>query len=111
MRTFTIYLSSKQNLVIDETDFKKFEQVAPSGALVKLKGGIVNPSFVVCILPRKEKDEPQKEIQGYLDEERGVFVKTGEITLDSPIKDEFGTKEIAETKRIKSENYPELDNF
>lgn len=98
MRTFTMYLSSKQNLVIDENDFKKFEQVAPSGALVKLKGGIVNPSFVVCILPRKEKDEPVKEIQGYVDEQRGVFVKTGEIALESPVKDEFGTKAIAEAK-------------
>ena len=63
---------------------------------------LYNWSFYLCILPRKEKDEPVKEIQGYVDEEKGVFIKTGEITLESPIKDEFGTKAIAEKMKIEA---------
>ena len=100
MKTYTLHLSTKSSLVIDEADFEKFSQVAPTGNLVKLKGGIINPSFVVCILPRKEKDEPLKEVTGYVDAERGVFVKTGEITLESPVKDEFGTRSVAEKMKI-----------
>ena len=100
MKTYTLHLSTKQSFVIDQDDFDKFSREATSGNLLKLKGGIINPSFVVCILPRKEKDEPQKEIQGYVDPERGVFVKTGEVTLESPVVDEFGTKELANKMRI-----------
>ena len=100
MKTYNMFLSSKQTLVIDQDDFEKFMENGTDAKLIMLKGGIVNPSFVVCILPRKEKDEPQKEIQGYVDPERGVFVKTGEVTLESPVVDEFGTKELANKMRI-----------
>lgn len=99
MKTYNMYLSSKQSLVIDQADFEKFFN--SEGKMVMLKGGIVNPSFVVCILPRKEKDEPKKEVEGYLDEKRNVFVVTKEITLESPVKDEFDTKKITEKMRIK----------
>ena len=105
MKTYNMFLSSKQTLVIDQDDFEKFMENGTDAKLIMLKGGIVNPSFVVCILPRKEKEEPVKEVQGYFDEKRNVFIKTGEITLDSPVRDEFGTKAIAEAKQIMPDNW------
>lgn len=84
---FTLHLSSKQTVVIDEDDFKKFAEVAPTGNLIRLKQAVVNPAFVVAIVPTKE--EPQKRLEGHIDENTGAFVVTGEKYIVPEIRDEF----------------------
>lgn len=49
-------LSTKVEVMIDEEDLAKFEQYSGSGALIKLKEAIVNPSFVVAIVKDKNVD-------------------------------------------------------
>jgi hypothetical protein len=86
---YTLFLSVKVDpaITIDEEDFQKFTKVAPTGNLVKLKQAIVNPSFVVAIVPFKEK--PEKKIGGYVDEERQVFVVTREEETIPELEDGF----------------------
>lgn len=90
MKKYTIHLSNKQVVLIDEDDFKKFSEVAPTGNLVKLKQAIVNPSFVMAIIPVKETT--QKKVEGYVSEETGNFVITKEEEAIPELADEFNDK-------------------
>jgi hypothetical protein len=88
MNYYKIILSSKNEVLIDEEDYNKFLQVSGTGNFVKVKQAVINPSFVIAILPVKEKIETSKSIKGYVDPERNVFVVTEESDLPA-LKDEF----------------------
>ena len=96
MKTYKIVLSTKQEILIDQDDFEKVIANASKGVFIILKQGMVNPSFIVAILPNRVKEGEQKQVEGYIDPIKKVFVVTKETTLDSPVLDEFGTKELAE---------------
>lgn len=89
---YTVHLSSKQTVVIDQEDFDKFMGNAERGSLLKLKQAIINPSFVVAIVPMKEN--PQKQIEGYVDEATGKFIVTREEDLINDLADEFSTTRL-----------------
>ena len=71
---YIIETSTKTKITIDEADFLKFQTVSPTGSFVKLKQGIINPSFVVSITPTEEK--VTKEIVGHIDQKSRKFVIT-----------------------------------
>ena len=73
---YRLITSNNHSILLDEADYQKFLEVSPTGALVRMKRGIVNPSFVVAILPAEEIT--QKKVDGYIDEKTGNFVLTKE---------------------------------
>lgn len=77
MKYYKLILSSKHEIVIDEIDYKKFESNSGSGNFIKLKQAVINPSFVIAVVPTKEI-ESGKSIKGYVDPERNVYVVTEE---------------------------------
>lgn len=91
MKYYKIILSSKNEVLIDEEDYKKFLQVSGTGNFVRVKQAVINPAFVVAILPTKEKLEASKGYKGHIDLEKGAFVVTEE-TESEPLKDEFDTQ-------------------
>lgn len=78
---YLLELSTKTKIKIDSDDYEKFLN-ADSSRFVKLKQGIVNPSFVVSITATEEKLE--KKVEGYIDEDTGKYVVTREEIV--PIK-------------------------
>lgn len=83
MKYFKISMSTKDKIIIDEQDFVKLEGSMGTGNLIKLKKGIVNPSFIVSIYPITPKEALEEEgrsrkIEGYIDEKTGKYVTTKE---------------------------------
>ena len=95
MKYFKIIMSNKDFVVIDENDFKKLESGMNAGSFVQLKKGIVNPSFIVAVLPMAQKDALESETsgrktEGYIDEKSGNYVITkDEKPVSVELKDEF----------------------
>lgn len=90
MKHYTLHLSSKQTIILDEADFQKFAEHGEKGTLIRLKQAIVNPSFVVAIVPLKI--EPQKKITGHIDEASGAFVVDTEQVEVPQLTDEFSER-------------------
>lgn len=95
MKYFKITMSTKDRITIDEDDFLKLSNNISTGNLIKLKKGIVNPSFIVDIFPVSAKEAledeiPQRKIEGHIDEKTGIFVldKQEEI-ISTELRDEF----------------------
>lgn len=87
---YTLHLSNKSTVVIDEEDFEKFQKFSTSGNFIRLKQAIINPSFVIAITPLKE--QPSRKIDGYISEETGAFVVTEEKEEIPQLEDEFPSK-------------------
>lgn len=98
MRLYNVILSNKTSVKIDEVDFQKLQSGIGSGNLIRFKQAIINPSFIVAILPIFEKEKTQ--IEGYEDKERGVFVVTVE-KKEEILEDLFN---LTETKRLNENN-------
>lgn len=84
MKYYKVYLSNKESVVIDSADYQKLVTGMSTGSFVQLKNAVVNPSFVSHILPIAEKEAletelPAEIIEGYVDEEKGVFVVTKDM--------------------------------
>lgn len=92
---YIIQLSNKTEIEIDEADFEKFTQNSASGSLIKLKRGIVNPSFVVSIIPSSARTT-KRELEGYIDEVSGNYVVTKDERVPYKLTDEF-----SEVKKLK----------
>ena len=87
MRYYRLFLSNKEVYEIDEEDLNKIEIAMSQGNLAKIKPTIVNPSFIVNITPIKK--EVEKKIEGYVDEETGLFIATTYKETEPEIKNEF----------------------
>ena len=87
MKFYKIVLSNKEEFEIDETEFEKVLVGLGGGSFVKIKQGIFNPSFVVMVIPIKK--EVEKKIEGYVDEETGLFIATTYKETEPEIKNEF----------------------
>jgi hypothetical protein len=84
MKYYRVYLSNKEGIVIDQADYQKLVAGMNTGSFVQLKNAVINPSFVSHILPIGEKEAletelPAEKIEGYIDEEKNVFVVTKDI--------------------------------
>jgi len=113
MKHYKVYLSSGEPVTIDEDDLIKIEQNLSTGNLIRLKKGIINPSFVVLIIPtRKEEDieEENRVTEGYIDEKTGKYILTKDKKDGSALKDEFSkeTKAIANKMKIEEINDIEI---
>jgi hypothetical protein len=93
---YKITLSTKQEIEIDEEDFKKVESNLGSGNLIRVKQGIFNPSFLVSITPITK--EAKEKLEGYIDHKKGVFIETGRKKIDPALEDEFPNKSIVTRK-------------
>ncbi len=87
MKKYTIHLSSRQTVEIDEDDFHKLTSSGERGSLLKLKQAIINPSFIIAIVPLKEGS--QKKIKGHVDPITGDYVIDEEHEVIEPLQDEF----------------------
>lgn len=93
---YKIVLNTKQEIIIDATDYEKFTQNL-SSTFVRLKSAVINPSYVVVIIP-VDKELPDN-IDGYIDEKTGKFIITNRES--STLPDEFPlTKQLADKMRI-----------
>ena len=70
---YKIILNNKNEIIIDDEDYKKFEQNITS-TFVRLKQAVINPSYVIAIIPHNEKKTD--EVDGYVDEATGKFIVT-----------------------------------
>lgn len=75
MIIYNLKLSNGDKYILDQEDYQKVIASIGTANFIKIKQCIFNPSYVLSITP-KEVDE-KKEIDGYFDEERRVFVQTG----------------------------------
>lgn len=96
MKFYKVILSHhKQDIVLDDADYQKLLTALDTGSFVRLKKAIINPSFIVAIIPIPQKDaldteNPPRKVEGYVDEERGVFVVTkDEHPVSATIADAF----------------------
>ena len=60
-KAFVVSLSDREEIKIDQEELKKVESALESGNFVKVKQGIINPSFVVNITL------DQRRIQDWID--------------------------------------------
>lgn len=93
MKYYKVVLSNRQEIALDEQDYKKLLQGMDSGSFVRLKKAIINPSYIMAILPIKQSEalgeEIPQRIKGHVDEEKGVYVVDQEKIVPAGIKDEF----------------------
>jgi len=98
MRFYKVYLSvSKVDIELDQEDFEKLSQNIQSGNLIKVKQAIINPSFVVAIVPF-EKEAPKK-VTGYVKD--GKFIVTEEKTATLPDAFAEESKLLADKFKVK----------
>lgn len=96
MKYYRAYLSNKQEFVLDEKDLAKLEASMNTGSFVQLKKAIINPSYLMMIVPipqseAMEKEIPDRKMDGYIDNKTGMYVVTGENTVTvAGLKNEFG---------------------
>jgi len=78
---------------MDQEDFEKVKKEIGSGNLIKIKRGVINPSFAVAILPAD--DTPKRIVKGYVDEATRKYVVTEDRQELESLDDSFN-----ETLRI-----------
>ena len=61
MKYFKVILSNKQEIIIDEDDYRKVAMGMNSGAFIKVKKAIINPSFIQNITPISQQEALQGE--------------------------------------------------
>lgn len=71
---YQVLLSSNRVIEIDDEDFEKIKREVGSGNLIQVKRGILNPSFIVAIVPKET--ETARKVEGYIDEKTRRFVVT-----------------------------------
>jgi hypothetical protein len=89
MKFYRVILG-KHEIVVDEDDYSKIENGIKTGSLIKTKTALINPSFLVAIIPEEVK--PKVEQQGeFITDEHGhrVFKVTGEKKIYPVIPDSF----------------------
>ncbi len=86
---YIIQLSNKTEIEIDEADFSKLKDQSGTGNLIQLKRGIVNPSFVVAIIPSEIK--AKRKVEGFIDEATGKYVVTKDDKEPYKLADEFNS--------------------
>lgn len=89
---YIIQLSNKTNIEIDQDDFEKIKRESATGNFIQVKKGIVNPSFIIAIVPL-EKDGVRK-IQGHIDEKKGVYVIESDEFATPVLVDDFEFKRL-----------------
>lgn len=72
---YEVIMSKGEKIKIDEEDLVKIKENL-SANLIRVKQGIINPSFMVMIVPTNEADVISKPIVE-IDESSGVAVQTG----------------------------------
>lgn len=87
MSYYIIQLSNKTEVEIDQEDFDKVSANISSGNLIKVKKAILNPSFVVAIIPIVK--EETRKTEGHIDPERGVYVLDKDEKQPYQLKDGF----------------------
>lgn len=87
MNYYIVQLSNKTEVEIDEEDFENVKKGIGQGGLVKVKKAILNPSFIVAVLPIIK--EPAKITKGHMDLERGVYVIDSEEIKPYKLADGF----------------------
>lgn len=87
MNYYIIQLSNKTEVEIDQDDFEKVQLNISSGNLIKVKRAILNPSFVVAIIPIIKQET--KKTTGHIDYEKGVYIVDGEETKHYKLADGF----------------------
>lgn len=97
MKYFKVFLSNRQEVALDEADYEKLLAGMASGSFVRLKKAVLNPSFISHILPIAQNEALAGEttdckINGYVDEERGVYVITDKGIIPTTLKDEFANE-------------------
>jgi hypothetical protein len=103
MKFYKIYLSSRVDIEIDDDDYQKLTQSISSGNLIKLKQAIINPSFIVCIIPFHKK--PERVTTGFVDEKTRSFKVVEDksvIVIPDAFKHEI--KQLAEKMTIMETN-------
>lgn len=91
MKLYKLIYSTGDRIRIDEDDYAKFGQHCASGNFILLKQGLVNPSYVVGIMPIGS-EAPRKVIRdGFVDEKRGVFIPT-KVDENAPALDDAFSK-------------------
>ena len=88
---YKLILSTRQEVLMDEADFLKVKSEIGSGNLIKIKRGIINPSFAVAILP--VEDSPKRIMNGYVDEKTRKFVLTEDREEPESLDDSFSEAE------------------
>ena len=95
MKYYEITLSSKDRITIDEDDYRKFIETGDKSRLIQLKKAVINPSFIVTIIPISqskalENETPLGNIKGQIDEKTRKFITTKDMQLvPTKLKDEF----------------------
>ncbi len=82
MKFYELELSTKKKILIDDNDYQKFIANSASGALIILKQGLINPSFVVSVTPTEKKME--RVVEGHVEGEK--YVVTKDTYLDPSIQ-------------------------
>ena len=95
---YRLQLSNKSEFELDEEDYQVVSKAMGSGGFAQLKQAIINPSFIVAIIP--QRTEPEKKIEGYFDEEKRKFIVTKEEMVEKSVTDNF-SKELADKLRLK----------
>ncbi len=91
MKFYKVILSaSKTEVIIDQEDFDKITSLISTGQLIKVKQGIINPSFIVAIVPHEMK--AKEIVKGYVDKERGVYIETGRELVNPLVEDKFNNQ-------------------
>lgn len=93
MNYYIVQLSNRTEVEIDEEDFENVKQGIGQGGLVKVKKAILNPSFIVSVLPIIK--EPTKVTKGHMDYEKGVYVVDSEETVSYRLADGFTQRDQA----------------
>lgn len=84
---YKLYLSNKSEFDLDEEDYQVVSNAMGTGGFAQLKQAIINPSFIVAIIPQRESKE--KKIEGYFDEEKRKFIVTSEEMVEKSVEDKF----------------------
>lgn len=93
LKPYTVQLSNKQEVKITSDELELIAQGVQSGSIIKLRRAIINPSFIVAIVPDVEawrnhldvpgiKGSPEWEEKKQVKIEQGVRPYTDAFTID-----------------------------
>lgn len=97
MKYYKAHMSNRETVTLDEEDFAKLVEGMNSGSFVKLKQAIINPSFLMMIVPLSKTNAmqeviPERKIEGHIDERTGTFkVLKDELPIVAQLQDRFST--------------------